>query len=274
VLNSTFNSIGDLLFLPLSGLNPVLIILVLSVLIAAGSLVVFRWTSNQAAIREAKGRMKAHLVGVLLFRHDLRQVFRSIGLSLLASLANLRFMVVPLLVMIVPLVLLFVQFEMRLGLRALRVGEQTILRVHAKEGTSLDSITIDTPVGVVRETPGVRVKNPILRLNEVDFRLRAVKDGAYEIRVKAGDVETVKLLHVSRGIAMLGPVRVGPGFLDSVLYPTEPPLPAQSPLASIELAYPEMSYALLGIDWAWWVLFLVFMILALFVLKGPLGVDF
>ena len=41
-----------------------------------------------------------------------------------------------------------------------------------------------------------------------------------------------------------------------------------------ELAYPSATYAFLGIDWAWWTLFLVFMVVALYALRSPLGVDF
>ena len=79
---------------------------------------------------------------------------------------------------------------------------------------------------------------------------------------------------VADGFPLLGPIRPGGSFFDSVLYPTEPPLDAESPFTSIQLAYPVATYPFLGIDWAWWLLFLVFMILALFALKGPLGVDF
>ncbi|MHC4473131.1 MAG: hypothetical protein ACYS99_19475, partial [Planctomycetota bacterium] len=116
ILNGILNGLGNVLFLLLGWLPPVLVILVLAVLVAAGSLVVFKWTSNQQKIREAKGPMKAHMLGILLFRHDLRQVFRALGLALSRSLANLRFLAVPMAVMIVPLVLLFVQLEMRLGM--------------------------------------------------------------------------------------------------------------------------------------------------------------
>ncbi len=101
-MNTVFNAIGSVLFGLLSWAGPVIQILVLAVLVAAGSLVVFKWTSNQEKIRASKGPMKAHMLGVLLFRHDLRLLFRSLMASLGRSLANLRFILVPMAVMIVP----------------------------------------------------------------------------------------------------------------------------------------------------------------------------
>jgi len=103
------NFIGRMLFAPFGAVHPVITILILAVVIGAASLLVFKWTSNQEKIRAAKAPLKAHLLGILLFRHDLRMVFRSLGRALLISVANLRFMFVPLLVMIGPLFLVFVQ---------------------------------------------------------------------------------------------------------------------------------------------------------------------
>jgi hypothetical protein len=273
-MNAALNFIGRLIFAPFGAVHPVITIFVLAVLMGAGSLLVFKWTSNQEKIRAAKAPMKAHLLGILLFKHDLRGVFRSLTSALGISLANLRFLVVPLLVMIGPLFLLFVQMEFRLGSEGLKPGDATVLRVHMDEDASLDDVTISAPEGVAVESPGVRVDDRRGGQREVDFRIRAVSEGTHEITVAAAGGEIVKTITSADGPALVSPLRPAADFFESLLYPIESPVPADSAVRSVEVVYPVASYPLLGIDWAWWVLFLVFMILALFVLRGPMGIDF
>ena len=273
-MNAFLNFIGRMIFVPFGAVHPVITILILAVVLGAGSLLVFKWTSNQEKIRAAKAPMKAHLLGVLLFRHDLRQVFRSLGMALLLSLANLRFMLVPMAVMIGPLVLIFVQMEFRLGSKGLAPDASTVLRVHMREDASLDDVTLGVPVGVVVETPGVRVTDPRNGLREVDFRIRGVTEGTHDLTVKAGAAEVVKTVTVNAGPTLLSPRKPEADFLDSLLYPIEPPVPADGPVSSVELAYEVATYPFLGIDWAWGPLFLLFMVLSLFLLKGPMGIDF
>ena len=131
----------------LAPLGAVVVILVFAVLIASLGLLVFRLTSNQEGIRRGKAKMKAGMLGVLIFRHDLRQMFIEMGRSLLASLANLRFLIVPMLVMFLPLWFLFEYLDLRLGFRPLRVGESAVVRVGGQEG--FDSIRT-SPIPVFR----------------------------------------------------------------------------------------------------------------------------
>lgn len=272
IVNGIMNELGDLLIALFGWMHPVLTILVLSVLVGAASLLVFKWTSDQEKIRASKGPMKAHLLGILLFRHDLRQVFRALGLALLRSLLNLRFMLVPMGVMIVPLILVFVQLEMRYGYRPFEPGDRVVVRVHVKEGESLDDVALEPGAGVVVETPGVRVAAGELR--EVDFRIRVTDAGLTAVTARAGGTGVVKTIAARPGLSAISPIRPDSGLLSRAFYPVEPPVPDEGPIHSVELRHEAATIPFLGIDWAWWVLFLVFMILALFVLKSPLGVDF
>jgi len=273
-MNAFLNFIGRMIFAPFAAVHPVITILTLAVVLGAGSLLVFKWTSNQEKIRAAKAPMKAHLLGVLLFRHDLRQVFKSLGMALLLSIANMRFMVVPMAVMIGPLFLVFVQMEFRLGSKGLAPDASTVLRVHMREDASLNDVTLDVPAGVVVETPGVRVTDERDGLREVDFRIRGVTEGTHDVIVTAGAVDVAKTVTVAAGPTLLSPLKPEADFLEALLYPIEPPVPAGGPVRSVELAYDVATYRFLGIDWAWWTLFLLFMVLSLFLLKGPMGIDF
>ena len=273
-MNAILNTIGDAMWATVSFLPPVLAIFVLSVLIAAGSLFVFKWTSNQEKIRRAKGPMKAHLLGIFLFRHDLRLVFRSLFSALGTSLANLRFLAVPMAVMIVPLIVIFVQLELRLGATGLAPEATTVLRVHLRPGADLSAVALEAPSGLVVDSPGVRVSDPVRGLREVDFRLKGAEAGRYDLTVASASGAVTKEVAVGPVAGVISPVRETAGIGAVLFAPGEAALPADGDVVKIELAYDAAVYPFLGIDWAWWVLFLVFMVLALFALRGPLGVDF
>ena len=239
-------------------LGAVVVILVFAVLIAALSLVVFRYTSNQEGIRRGKAKMKAGVLGVLLFRHDLRLMLREMVGSLLHSLANMRFLIVPMLVLIVPLYAVFVFLDHRLGYRPLRVGESAVLRVHLDDGQAetLDQVQLHGVEGVRITSPGVRIPE----LREVDFRIEVDAPGEHVVEVRVGQASQQKRVCATPPL--------------SLLPPAEEAVSGASPIDRIDLAYEPISWEFLGIEWAWWVLLIVFMIPALFALRRPLGVDF
>jgi hypothetical protein len=164
--------------------------------------------------------------------------------------------------------------EFRLGSTGVAPGESTVLRVHVRKGASLDDVAVTAAGGVAVHGPGIRVNDPRTGLHEVDFRLRAEKVGVHEISVEAGGATVTKTVTVADGPALVSPRRPSPDFLDSLLYPIEPPVPADGPIESVEVIHGVATVPFLGIDWAWWTLFLVFMVLSLFLLKGPMGIDF
>ena len=63
-------------------------------------------------------------------------------------------------------------------------------------------------------------------------------------------------------------------LLDRLLFPGEPGLPAGNPFVAFETVYPAEGAGFLGIDWPWWLLFLVFFLLFLFALRRPLRAEF
>jgi hypothetical protein len=255
-------------------LGAVFVIFVFAVLTAAMGLLVFKLTSDQEGIRRGKARMKAGMLGMLIFRHDLRRMLIEMGGSLLLSIANLRFLVVPMLVMIVPLGLLFVHLEFTLGFRPMLSGESVVLRVHLKADASLDDVNLTAAEGVTVASPGVRVVDPDRGLREVDFLIRIDAAGDHRVQVRIGDQVEEKVVSAGAPLGLLSPVRPGAGFLAGVFAPGEEGLPEESKIAGIELQYEPISHAFLGIEWAWWLLLLVFMLPALFVLRRPFRVDF
>ena len=112
------------------GINaPSLIVVVISLVIGLLMVVVFRYTSDQKAVRVAKDRLKAHLLAVRLFQDQIPVVIRSYGQIVLATGRYLRLAFKPLLFVIVPLTFLIVQLDRYLGSVPLETGHPFLVKV-------------------------------------------------------------------------------------------------------------------------------------------------
>ena len=75
--------------------SPTVFVVLLSFVIGLLMVVVFRYTSDQKAIRIAKDHLKAHLLAVRLFQNQLPVVLSSYGRILLSTGRYLRLSFVP-----------------------------------------------------------------------------------------------------------------------------------------------------------------------------------
>jgi hypothetical protein len=165
------------------------------------------------------------------------------------------------------------------GYSGLEPGETTILEVVLKNDARLaaeiagggpgDALSVEAP-------PGMRVDSERLwipELHEADWRIAAVEPGNYEIVVHAGSDSYTKRVRVSDDVLRRSPIRHSGGFLDSLLYPAEEPLPSNSPIESISIIYPEPGVSVFGWEINWLILFIILLIVIAFALRKPFGVQ-
>ncbi len=139
----------------LFGSNPPLVIVVLvSVVTGLLMVVVFRYTSDQKAIRLAKDKLKAHLLAVRLFQDQLPVVLRSYGRIFRGTVTYLRLAFRPLLFVIVPMTLLIVQLDHYLGLVPFHAGEAFLIATQISNANTLDELSLQLPQGLVDRAPG------------------------------------------------------------------------------------------------------------------------
>ncbi len=127
-----------------------------SLLTALLMLEVYKLTSNQAAIRRAKDRIKAHLYEMRLYKDNMRVTLAAQGAILKANLAYMGANLKPLAVMIVPLVLILAQLSLWFDRAPLRPGEEALVKAGLE--ASADPVTLDlaleTPPGPRDHRPG------------------------------------------------------------------------------------------------------------------------
>jgi hypothetical protein len=291
VLNSFLSGVFDALLYPFRDLPPIVGLTVISVITAVAMLLVFKATSDQEELADAKRQMHAGIFEIRLFSDDPRAILSAQVEILRHSLRYMRLTLVPMLWMIVPLLLLMVQLQYLYGYRGLEPGNDAIVKVKLKadsaaavmtgglggrlQPTEGGTTTARAPGFSLEAPAGIDVETPLLwipSLNEAAWRIRARRPGSYRLRIRLGDQEFGKSLQVSNSVVRRSPLRPSDGLFGQMLNPVEPPLP-DGPLESIAVSYPEAEVSLLGWETHWLVVFFILTMVAAFALRGPFRVT-
>ena len=270
--NTAVTFIFGMVYEPLKWLGPFWSMVGISWLSGIFMVWVFGKVSNQDAIRRTRDRLSGELIGLRLFKDDLRVFFGIQYQVLVWTFRYLRHSLVPMLILMVPTILILIQLNYHYGLRPLRVGEQALVKVKLRDAGALArgaGITLTAPGNLKIETDGVR----IAELKEVCWRVRGISAGRFDLTVSDGQEKVTKQVAVGGRLEGVSSVRTGEGWLTGLLYPGEAPIPGQSGLASIEILYPPLDILILGKHVNWVILFLVVSLVFGYAFKGMLGVQ-
>lgn len=256
-------------------------LVVLSVVAGVLAAIAFRYTSNQAALKRVADQVRAALLGMRLFKDDLRSVFAA-QLSLFkASGLRLWYSLPPLIVLIIPFVLLLVQLGMWYEFRPLAPGQPALVEVEiAPEAWETHAqLELAVPGGVAVESS---VRNAHEHL--ITWRIRphdAVVDGEpLWLRLRLGEQEIAEKQLVVREdpdasvLTFVSPVRPGTSFWDRLLYPGEPGFDSSSPVQAISIDYGSRTNTVFGLALPWWATFFIVSILAALAIKPVVKVQF
>ena len=272
----------DLAMNPLDRLGPAWGIIVSSVVVTALGLVIYKYTSNQDGIKQAKEKIKGHFFEVWLYIDDLSLIARAQGGIFKQGGRYLAYALVPLLVMLAPVMLILINLEFRYDYRPFRPGDEFLVKVELKGSAvaQLNNLKLELPDGVALAAGPVRIsfrdrRQRELDRMEADWRLRVEKEGTLPLRFKLGESLAAEqpLYAEANGRPRLDPVRSA-DFATALWYPPLMALPASSPVQEIRVDYPQADVSFFGWE-TWWVWpFLLVMLVAAFLLRGLIGVEF
>ena len=270
LLNTVLNRIFDLLLAPFAHLNPWLGMFALALVTAVLLLLIFKFSSNAAVIRRRKDRAIGRVLEMAVYADVPSVSLSALGRVVRENAAYVATLWLPLCLSLVPLLLIAIQVHEWYGSRPLRGGETAALTVQFEyPAAALDvPVRLDSADSVFIETPGVRAPDT----GEVSWRLRAMSPpGGVAVILPGGHV--VKRVPIGDPPQRASAARVKPGFLNQLLAPSEPPLPADSPLARIALDLPEGRLPLPGASVHWLVAFFALSLLLALALARPLRVT-
>jgi uncharacterized membrane protein (DUF106 family) len=272
IFNSIFGKIFEFIFIPFRNLSPWVGMTLISLLTALLMLLIFRYTSNQEAIRKVKNKIKAHLLEIRLFKDSLAISLKAQGSILRSNIKYIGYSGKPLLVMIIPLILILIQLNFWFAYQSLRPGELTILKVKLQEGQNiLDlDIKVEPPPSLAIETPPLRIEEQ----QEINWRLRAREKGLHSLAFKInGQNFTKKIAVAQKPLTRISPLKVQRNFIDELFNPGEAPLSKDLTVRSIEVKYPAKNMNLFGWHIHWIIVYFALSIIFGFALKGVFKVE-
>lgn len=254
VLNTIGNAVGRALLAPLSWLPETAGALLASIATGVMLLWIFKWTSNQAAIKSVRNRMKAELLAQSLFTDEIGVVLRSQVAIIGYALRSVLFTIVPMLVMFIPISLLLAQLSLWWQARPLRVNDDAVVTLNLK-GDAVSAWpdvrlepnpAIETTVGPVR----------VLSQRAVCWNIKAKEPGYHRLVFVVDGKPIEKDLSIGRGLMRVSVKRPDWNLGELFLHPAELPVPEQSAAKSIEIQYPFSDSWMTGRD-RWFICWMI-----------------
>jgi hypothetical protein len=233
-------------------------------------LFVFKYTSNQAAIKRVRNDIDANLFALKLFKDATPVVLAAQAAMIRGAFRLFVLAVVPMLVMMVPVLLLLGQLSLWYQYRPLRVGEEAVvvLKLSGDAGDPMPAVAFGKTSAAEVVIGPVRVPSK----REVVWVLKAREKGTHLLSFLAGDQTVTKELEVGDGFMRVSPRRPGWDWYDILLNPAELAFSPQSPVQSVEVAYPERTSWTSGTD-SWVVYWFAVSMVAAFAFKPFLKVN-
>ena len=250
-LNVPANALGRLVLGPLNSLPGWLSSTIIAAALGLVMLIVFKYTSQQHAIRRVRDSIKANLLAVKLFPDNPLVTLRCQWQILRGAFSLLLLAIVPMLVMVVPMSLLLGQLSLWYQARPLQCGEDAVvtLQLAGQHTAPWPEITLDgSPDVDVAEGP-VR----ILDRREICWDLKAREDGYHRLCFDVDGKPVEKELAVGNGFMRTSEERPPWYWSDVILYPAEPPFAPDDVVQSVRIDYPSRDSWTSGTDW--WIVY-------------------
>jgi hypothetical protein len=269
-LNALANALGDWLLAPLGMMPGWLSATAVAAVTGVLLLVVFKYTSNQLAIKRVRAEIDANLLALKLFKENARVTVAAQGGLLLGAGQLLVLALVPTVIMIVPVTLILGQLSLWYQQRPLQVGEEAVvtLALNGEANAPFPEVKLQTTDAVETTVGPVRVFSK----REVCWNIKAREKGAHRLVFEVDGQTTDKELSVSDGYLRVSARRPAWDWSEILLYPAEKPFPPDSPVRSIDIAYPSRSSWTSGTD-HWVIYWFVVSLAVAFCFRRVLGVN-
>jgi len=138
-LNVVANVLGGILLAPVAIMPGWLSATIIAAVTGIVMLVLFKYTSNQHAIKAVRDDIKAQLFALKLFKDNPSVIFRAQGRLFAGAFWLLVYALVPVIVMTLPVLLILGQMALWYQFRPLQIGEERVV--------TLASTAMRTPPG-------------------------------------------------------------------------------------------------------------------------------
>lgn len=251
------------------GAHPLVSLIPLSVLIGILMLWVFKISSNQKGIEQAKKKMQAYLLELRLYGDDPGLIFKTQWHLITSNMRYLGLMFKPALILTIPMVVLLVHMDAIYGIAPLAAGETAIVTVQTTGPVAATAAapTLTAPNSVAIDTPAVRAFSE----GQFSWRVRGISEGAGTLEFDWDGRQWTKDIVAGSALSYVSYMRTA-SFWETFIYAGEARI-ATPDIASVQISYPaaEIKTGSWTLHWLIW--FLVISIISAYGLKGFFGVK-
>lgn len=259
IFSRIFGKLLDLLMWPFNSLELIWSLVFVSALAGILLIILYRYVSNQSALRKVKQNIYAALLESILYRHSVKLCLKAQTRMFGGALKYFALALKPLFILAIPCLLLLAQLNLYFSNRTLNVGESALVSVDLQSSISTNDIQMMTNTGIKSEAI-VRMPS----LNKIEWRIRALEYGSHAIAINNRSDSTL----VEKSI-IVGP-HFGPlveqtfsKWWQQLLYPTrEDGFRQDKYVEAISISYPDRNYKVFGFKMHWIVIFLITSILS------------
>jgi hypothetical protein len=269
-LNALANALGSVVFAPIAAMPGWLSATIVAAATGVLMLYVYKFTSNQGAIKRVRDDIKANLFALKLFKDNVPVTLKAQGRLFIGAGKLLVLSIVPVIVMTVPVLLLWGQMALWYQQRPLKVHEDAIMTLKLSGDGEADwpDVKLKPTSAFVVTTGPIRVVSK----REVCWQITARENGYHHLVFQVGQQEASKEMAIGDGFMRVSVLRPGWSWSDALFNPAEPPFGPTSTVQSIDIEYPQRSSWTSGTD-SWVIYWCVVSMIAAFFFRGMLGVN-
>lgn len=277
--NYALTRIFDVILYPFGLLGDFWAILFLSILLSLIVLVIFKYVSSPSRIKDTKNKIKSSILAIRLYKDFWKVITGSFVKSLFYTLKYFMLNIGPVLIIIPILFPIFVQMDIRYGMRPFKADDVFVFKAR------LDSDLSDINIQLLNNDDFKPVMNPVFinayrdeertrPIHEVNWKLKCLKPGRTELRVRINQQVVVKNLEISGKTVALSNRKLAQSSWAHFLYPAEKCLKNPGPVHTLSLRYPSKSISMFGLKIHWLVLHLILVVVIVLALRKRFGVEF
>jgi len=278
-INYAITKIFDVFLYPFGFINDFWGILFLSVIVSFIVLIIFKYASSPKKIKDTKNKIKSSILAIRLYKDFWRVIASSFSKSLAYTFKYFFLNFGPILLIIPLLAPIFFQMDVRYGMRPFENNE--IFVVKAK----FNSNVFDLNIKLLASENFVPIMNPVfinafedeektIPIQEVNWKLKAVKTGVTNIQIKVNDNILKKELMIGKNKKALSNKKFRSSSIEHFLYPVESLLDESEYLESLTIHYPASSVSFMGTKIHWLIYHLILVLIIVLALRKKFGVEF
>jgi uncharacterized membrane protein (DUF106 family) len=248
----------NIILLPFKDLPPLAGLSFIALVTGFLAVLIFKYVSNQKALKEIMNRIKIHFAEIILYKDDFRQILLAQKEILKNNFSYFIRTIKPAIPIVAIVLLILSQMNIRYSFSPVLPGEPLTVKLSVRDNPGIETredVKMLPPFGIKIVTPAFHSPGT----GQIEWRIKGNWEGVYDLVFKIGQNSYQKRVLIGPPNEPFSPHLGKEGFVEKVFNPLEKLLPIDSPVAAIDLDYQSRFFKLGISDWSihWLVAFLV-----------------